>query len=105
MRYAIVLFFTITLSACSINGPVTQQATIDDRPTVTFDVGGYNPVKLMLYVDGFSYGALAKYQYKRTELKLLPGKHLVEVYHNDQLIYSRRQYFGESTASVIKVYQ
>lgn len=105
MRRIFIALMALFLSACSINGPVSQQSSVDDRPTVTFDVGGYNPVKLMLYVDGFSYGALAKYQYQRTELRLLPGKHLIEVYRNEQLIYSKQQHFGESTTSIIRVYE
>lgn len=105
MRTLLAALLSLFFTACTINGPVTTQSTVDDRPSVTFDVGGYNPVKTELLVDNFSYGSVAKYLSTQSALKLLPGHHLIEVYYKDQLVYSKKQFFAESTLSVIKVYE
>lgn len=105
MRALLLSVALLFLTACTVNGPVTTTSTVDDRPTVTFDIGGYNPVKTELLVDNFSYGSVSKYLSTQSALKLLPGHHLIEIYYQEQLVYSKKHYFAESTLSVIKVYE
>lgn len=104
MKHFLTVLISIFLVGCSVKGPVSTSSTVDDRPQVTFDVGGYNPVKLEIVIDGLSYGAAAKYLSDEASLRLLPGKHRIEAYYQGQLIYSEQHTLGESTLSIIKVY-
>lgn len=101
MRHVLIIFaLAFGLSGC-VQQPTAMTEIADTSPTVNFAVAG-DADALELIVDGISYGALSQYLAPEKALKLVPGKHLVEVVGAWGTVFSQDVYLSESTHRTIE---
>lgn len=104
MRIIIAALLLICLTAC-VDMPKKTTQVIDDRPLISFDTGawGKKAAGLTFWVDGIAYGAVNQYLVNDSALRIIPGRHLIQIRHNDVDIFSQEVVLGERTTRIIKV--
>lgn len=104
MRILVLVVFIGLLSGC-VNKPVSTTEVVDDRPRLTLDTSalGKQVAQYQLLIDGVNYGSVTQYLKDESTLRVVPGKHVVEVVLEGQRIFSQDVYLGENTTRTIKV--
>ncbi|MAD52837.1 hypothetical protein [Idiomarina sp. UBA3162] len=104
----IALLFAASLSllttACAYQ-PHQETQVVDDRPQISF-VWQYDNIEAEqaeVYVDGQRFGSVAEFAYPESSVPVLIGEHVIEVRHGTTVLYSKRDYFGESTSYKLEV--
>ena len=103
MKLFMSFLFTVLLLGCAVNDPVSTQQVVDDRPRLTLNVKGYDVEDLELVVDNISYGRADQYLNTLKALRILPGRHVIEIYDNGRLVEQQERFFGEDTLTEIIV--
>ena len=108
MKIYLIALLSLFVFGCALKAPVTSAQVVDDRPRISFNVSKYNPRDLELFVDQVSYGSLSKYLADNDSgaegaLRVIPGKHLIEVRMDRTIVFDATDYFGEGTLRIFKV--
>lgn len=101
MKHVILIFvLAFTVVGC-VQQPTAMTSVVDTSPTVNFSSNG-DGSGLELIVDGISYGSLSQYLAPEQALKLVPGKHLIEIRSAQGTAFSQQVYLSESTHRTIE---
>ncbi|RUO77518.1 hypothetical protein [Idiomarina seosinensis] len=106
MKKALLLAASLSLltTACAYQ-PHQETQVVDDRPQVSF-VWQHDSVdadQAEVYVDGQRFGTVSEFAYPDNAVPVLIGEHVIEVRHGDTVLYSKRDYFGESISYKLEV--
>lgn len=104
MKRLTALLLSLVLVAC-VQTPTQSTQVIDDRPRLAFEPIGLQtePAQYQIYVDGVSYGAMSEFLVDENALRIIAGRHLIEVKNSGQTIFSQDVFLGENSTRVIKV--
>lgn len=108
MKLLLTAMLTLLFVGCSVKGPVSSASVVDDRPRISFLVAKYDPDELELFIDQVSYGSVARYLAENDSgaeaaLRVIPGKHRVELRMNQTIVFEKTDYFGEGMLRIFKV--
>jgi len=106
MKKALLLATSLSLltTACAYQ-PHQETQVVDDRPQISF-VWQYDNIdaeQAEVYVDGQRFGTVAEFAYPANSVPVLIGEHVIEVRHGNTVLYSKRDYFGESISYKLEV--
>lgn len=99
-KILIALVLLITANGC-VQQPTAITQIADTSPTINFSATTYE-AGLELFVDGISYGLLSQYLAPKQALKLVPGKHVIEIKTAQVIVFSTHIYLSESTHRTIE---
>lgn len=104
MRLLTLVFLSVLLLGC-VRTPTQVTQTVDDRPRVAFDTAALaqKASAYQVRIDGVMYGSIQRYQHDKNTLPLLPGKHLIEVLLDGDVIFVKEVFLGEHSTRTIKV--
>jgi hypothetical protein len=90
MMRALVTAFAVTVAACAY-----PQSRVDQSaaPSAIYFAG--MPSGSELFVDGISRGDASAYDGRKQVLQTTPGKHLIEVRQNGQVILKREIFVAQ----------
>ncbi|CAI8151938.1 hypothetical protein [Pseudidiomarina mangrovi] len=99
-NFCIILALLLGLSGC-VQKPTALTGIADTSPTINFQVSD-TVGDLELIIDGISYGALKQYLAPEQALKLIPGKHVIQINHAQGTAFTQEVYLSESTHRTIE---
>lgn len=106
MKTSLFLIAALSIFCTScVNQPIQTTQVVDDRPEISI-VWEHNAVdedSAYLFVDGQNFGPVSKFTYPDHSTHILIGEHLIEIKTNNQVIYSKQDYFGESQSYQLEV--
>lgn len=102
MRFLIVSFFALVLTACA-QAPTQNTQVVDDRPGLAFEVTSVAAEYYELKVDGVSYGRVGEYLAGENRLRIIDGTHMVELLSDGEVVYSKKVYLGAGSNRILKV--
>lgn len=104
MKLFAVLLLSLALVAC-VQTPTQTTQVIDDRPRLAFEPIGLpaDSAQYQIYVDGVSYGPMNEFLVDESALRIIAGRHLIEVKNAGRIIFSQDVFLGENSTRVIKV--
>ena len=103
IRVAVLLIAAIVISAC-VNKPTQNTTVVDDRPRVTFAADlASSPKNYSVHIDGIAYGSLANFMSDENALRIISGRHKIDIIHNDTVIKTYDVTLGASETRVLKV--
>lgn len=105
MKSIAIALLSLLLIAC-VNTPTQTTETVDDRPRITFDTTAIKGAlrHYDVVIDGLNYGSLRQYQAERSALRIVPGRHIVEIQRRGEVIFTKDVFLGENTTRTIKVH-
>src|SRR5690554_4878716 len=98
----IVSLFLVLLSAC-VQTPTQTTEVVDDRPGLAFELHSSAARSYELKVDGVSYGPVGQYLAGENRLRIIDGKHHVELLSGNKVVYSQTVYLGAGSNRILKV--
>ncbi len=96
----LIVALAVTLVGC-VQQPTAMTTVNDTSPTVNFTHRG-DGSGLELVIDGISYGSLGHYLAPKQALKLVPGKHVIEIRTAQGTAFTQEVYLSESTHRTIE---
>ena len=94
-----VLLLGVSLSlACAY--PVQQVEQVEERPLLVVEGA---PEGARLLVDGIDAGLASSFSGKEGALRVLPGRHVVEVVDGGRSLYRKEVFLGSASTKVIRV--
>lgn len=104
MKLLTALLLSLLLVAC-VQTPTESTQVIDDRPRLAFEPIGLSadPAQYQIYIDGVSYGPMSDFLVDENALRIIAGRHMIEVKSAGQTIFSQDVFLGENSTRVIKV--
>lgn len=98
----ISIFAFLVLSGCSISPASHKTSMVDDRSQIIFQVNeNLLEMNLEVLIDGIEYGAITKFT--NNYLRVVDGKHLIEVKKGNKIIYSTQLFLSAGMTQTIKV--
>lgn len=107
LNAALLALVTVFVLAACAQSPSQVTTTVDDRPRIAFELpegtsaNGYEVV-----IDGIEYGAMSQYlagTRSANAVRLITGRHRVEVWYNGQRKLSREVFLSEGDTRILKV--
>ena len=94
---ALLLGVSLSL-ACTY--PVQQVQQVEERPLIVVEGA---PEGAHLLVDGIDAGLASSFSGEEAALRVLPGRHVVEVVHGGRSLYRKEVFVGSASTKVIRV--
>ncbi|RUO38003.1 hypothetical protein CWE15_10825 [Aliidiomarina taiwanensis] len=101
-KLLIIAFCALVFLFGCARSVTTQTEVVDTRPVVSFVLNA-DSKGAQLYIDGLHQGEIDTYSYPNSAIRLLPGRHLVEVKKNGLVIYKETRVFSEGIDYKINV--
>lgn len=103
MRILIVLAFTLLFTGC-MSKPTQSTTVVDDRPRITFEAElGAAAKHYAVYIDGIAYGTLDQFLADESALRIVSGRHQINITHNGNVIKTYDVTLGANETRVLKV--
>ncbi|WP_188151995.1 hypothetical protein [Teredinibacter waterburyi] len=103
IRVALLSIAVLLVTAC-VNKPTQNTTVVDDRPRVTFAADlGSSPKNYSVHIDGIAYGSLANFMSDKNALRIISGRHKIDIIHNDTVVKTYDVTLGANETRVLKV--
>lgn len=104
MKYLfLIVCMTFVITGC-VNKPTQQTTVVDDRPRVSFESALPAPVsQYQLVIDGIDYGSLQQYTSDKNALRIISGRHKIQLKRGGKIVFDKDVTLGESETRIIKV--
>lgn len=103
MKHLLMALLVLALTAC-VQTPTQVTETLDDRPRLAFEehLAG-EASEYDVVIDGVSYGALSQYLANENALRIVEGRHRIEILEAGRIVFSTTVVLGASTTRIVKV--
>lgn len=103
MKFLIACLFALFITGC-VNKPTQNTTVVDDRPRITFDAQLSESAKhYSVYIDGVAYGSLDNFMSDESALRIISGRHEINITHNGSVIKTYDVTLGANETRVLKV--
>lgn len=106
MKCCLVICAFMLFTGC-VNKPTRQTTAVDDRPRITLDARNLSasPDQYRLLVDGVDHGWVGDYLSSEHALRMISGRHKIQVTHNGVVIFEKDVTLGENETRTIRVHE
>lgn len=102
----LALVAVVMLAACA-QSATKMTTTVDDRPRIAFALPeGTSAQGYRVIIDGIEYGAMSQYlagTRSASAVRVVTGRHLVEVWYNNQRKLNREIFLSEGDTRILQV--
>lgn len=105
MRFLLLAVLGLAALSGCVDTPKKTTQVVDDRPRLAFDLSaaGSLAADLELVIDGVSYGRANQFLAEQNALRVIPGRHVIELKRAGETLFVQEVVLGETTTRIIKV--